>query len=366
MTVIDSLNWQRRYTIGGHEVSARVLETTRAPSGAIEVLIQTGCTASDGKIQYQTNTITLTDFSGGPQLESFMQSCAAWLKRLLWDKPRILMFAAELRKSDGKYMNLTCAFNISRPHTCIHPDFVEAAGLPLVGQFVPPENRNISFPVHRAHFRFGNREFDTDIVAANVNAICTIGSDLVLQAVGENNEFLYDLFLTDLVRALGNAARSKERTVLILGSYGEAGRGRLNLIREALQQLGLEGVVLDEFADIHQQSLFEKMLMFGSLARFIVCDESSASGHLIELKACADIGFVTAILRSGGKPVTWMNADIAAERTYMKIFAYADEPELQARVQDAVAWAQAKVDERAAYYNREYPWRNPNVRLGGR
>jgi hypothetical protein len=72
-----------------------------------------------------------------------------------------------------------------------------------------------------------------------------------------------------------------------------------------------------------------------------------ASGHLIELKASADIGFVTAILRHQGKPVTWMNSDIAAGRAYMKIFPYEAEELIAAAVKEAVEWAQCKVGERA-------------------
>jgi hypothetical protein len=121
--------------------------------------------------------------------------------------------------------------------------------------------------------------------------------------------------------------------------------------------------MLKDFVDIPQQSRFEKMLMFGSLARFIICDESAASGHLIELKACSDIGFVTAILRNQGKPVTWMNSDIAAERTYLKIFSYEDDSDMTVLVKEAVGWADKKVGERSNYYNEQYPWRNKNARL---
>jgi hypothetical protein len=168
--------------------------------------------------------------------------------------------------------------------------------------------------------------------------------------------------MTDIVRALVGAARSKERTVLVLGSY-ERGEERLKGIRRSLDEVGFEGVMLKDFVDIPQQSVFEKMLMFGSLARFIICDESAASGHLIELKACSDIGFVTAILRNHGKAVTWMNSDIASERTYLKIFSYENDSDLPVVVKESVQWADATVGERSKYYNEQYPWRNKNARL---
>lgn len=355
---------ERAYQINGREVHAKVLQAKEVASGAIEVLVQTSCPAPDGNVHHQTNATTLTDVNGGIQLESFMYGCAEWLQKLLWEKPRIMMFVAKLLKPDGTPINLTCEFDITQPHTFIDPTVAQIAGLPREGTFRPSGNPTITFPTYRACLIWGKRQFETEVIAANVNTLCMIGSNLVLQAVGERREILYDLFLTDVVRALGNAARSKERTILILGSYSTEGREKLSTIKSILDGMNLEGVVLSDFADIHQQSLFEKMLMFGSLSRFIICDESVASGHLIELKACADIGFVTAILRNHGKPVTWMNADIAAERTYMQIFSYDADDDLPRRVREAVDWAQKKVGERAAYYNKEYPWRNPNVRLG--
>src|SRR6185503_2289475 len=98
--------------------------------------------------------------------------------------------------------------------------------------------------------------------------------------------------------------------------------------------------------------------------RVSICDDSFVSGHLIALKACADIGFVTAILRYQGQPVTWMNSDIAADRAYLKVFGYDSDDDLQSTVESAVRWARQKVIDRAEFYNREYPWRNPNLQLG--
>lgn len=360
--MIEHLRWKREYQIGDRRVCAEVIDANQAPTGAIEVTISTSCDAPDGKVHHQTNPTTLSDPSGGQHLEAFMLGCAEWLKKLLWEEPEIRFFVAQMEKPDGGWMNLTCTFNIQQPFTLIDRIWVEGAKLPLVGSFVPPENPNIAFPVHRARLRFGKRIFETDVVAVNVSLSCVIGSNLVLQAAGANSRFLYDLFMTDIVRALVGAARSKERTVLILGSY-EAGGERLKGLRRSLEELGFEGVMLKDFVDIPQQSLFEKMLMFGALARFIVCDEPVASGHLIELKACADIGFVTAILRAQGKPVTWMNSDIAEERTYLKIFPYENDSEMSILLKEAVEWAEAKVSDRSSYYNEQYPWRNKNVRL---
>src|ERR1700674_4887960 len=89
------------YEINGMEVSARVLKVEQAASGAIEVIVQASCPHPDGQVHHQTNTLTLTDPSGGQQLDDFMRECARWLYKLLWEKPHIVIFVAELLKSDN-------------------------------------------------------------------------------------------------------------------------------------------------------------------------------------------------------------------------------------------------------------------------
>jgi hypothetical protein len=356
---------ERSFDFEGKKVDARVIQAKPLASGAIEVTVQTSCPHPDGQIHHQTNTLTLTDPSGGIQLESAMHDYAAWLHKLCWRRPRIIVFVARLKKADGEFLNLNCAFNVTQARTTIEPWVLEIAALPQVDTFRPAENPAIQIPVHRAVIEFGKREFEVDAVAATNGSMCVIGADLVLNAVKDRPELLFDLFLTDIVRALGSAARAKQRTVLVLGSYRDEGRKKLSTIRRVLDESGLEAVTLDDFGDIHQQSVFEKMLMFGSLARFIVCDESEASGHLIELKACADIGFVTALLRPQGKSPTWMNADIAKDRAYMRAIAYETDEDLSKKVLEAVEWAESKIRERADYYNQEYPWRYGGTRSLG-
>lgn len=350
---------ERRYQFEGKEVNARVIESKGLPSGAVEVTVQTSCAHPDGKTHYQTNTFTLTDPSGGPQLEAVMYGCAEWLYKLFWKQVQIVKFITRLQKAGGGFINLTCAFNAAQQRTTIAPWVAEIGGLPQVGVFRPPENQAIRLPVYRATIEFGKKNFQIDAVAATSGSgsMCIIGADLILNAVEDRPELLFDLFFTDIVRALSSAARAKQRTVLVLGSYKDEGRKKLAIIRDALEKNDLEAVTLDDFADIHQQSLFEKMLMFGSLARFIVCDESEASGHLVELKACADIGFVTALFRPGGKAPTWMNADIARNHVYIKVLAYESDEDLALKVVEAINWAEAKVKERGEHYNKEYPWR---------
>jgi hypothetical protein len=61
---------ERTFQFDGKEVGAKVIEWKPLHSGAVEVTVQTSCPHRDGQIHHQTNTFTLTDPSGGMQLES--------------------------------------------------------------------------------------------------------------------------------------------------------------------------------------------------------------------------------------------------------------------------------------------------------
>ncbi|MBI2999183.1 MAG: hypothetical protein HYY46_12185 [Deltaproteobacteria bacterium] len=74
----------------------------------------------------------------------------------------------------------------------------------------------------------------------------------------------------------------KEKTVLVLGDYGNEGRKRLEEIKGALVQLGYAPLLLDEIPDDLHYDLQQKAVAVGSVARFVVIDDSSKSGHLVE------------------------------------------------------------------------------------
>lgn len=354
---------EKKFVFSGREVTSRVISVEPLPEGGHEVTVDSACIGPDGRMHHQTNTTTFFNLDDDARMEAFLCSRAEWLSRLIWERPEIVLFVAQLQRADGNFVNLTCVIDITQPRTIIPPDFVGVCKLPRVGSVAPEENTSARIPVHRATFRFGNKQFTVDVLSLDTGAYCIIGSDLVLQAAGKNSEYLFDLFSSDVVRALRNAARAKQNTVLTLGSYSGGNLPRLQMVKGIVARCGCDPVLVSDFADIPQQSLYQKMLLLGSLSRFIICDESVASGHLIELQACADIKFVTALLRPHGKAPTWMNEDIAEGRDYMRVFPYESDQELERIIPEAITWAQKKVEEQAAYYNAKYPWRSPNVRL---
>lgn len=135
----------------------------------------------------------------------------------------------------------------------------------------------------------------------------------------------------------------------------------MDLIRAALKRNGLVGIVLDEYSDIEEQDLTEKMVTFASLSKFVLADDIAPSGHIQELKICQDLRFVTAVLRLGGRSSTMMQADLTGDLKYMKEFAYQAEADLSETVTAAADWARSAIFERSKRLNRLYSdWRSPD------
>jgi len=151
-------------------------------------------------------------------------------------------------------------------------------------------------------------------------------------------------------------ARFKEKTVLLLGSYDAPGKKRLATLGQALKQLGYEPLLVAEVPDHPLQSLAQKVGALGSVARFVVVDDSEASGHIAELQICQQNDWVTLILRSGGKGSSWMTAAGEAYSTVILEAAYDPPPALEA-LRPATAWAEKRLAELSSRLARTYPWR---------
>ncbi len=217
-----------------------------------------------------------------------------------------------------------------------------------------------SLPLYSVVMRFGEHEVQTLAVPYEGGLPCIVGGDFVQQA--SRTELLFELLGPEHWRALRNVARCKKKVVLIIGKYGEH-RSRLEQIEKLLAEKGYQGVVLDNFPDIEEQSLPEKMVLFASIARFIVCLDEAPSGHIDELRICSDMQFTTAILRPHGMPSTAMQANLALSVDHMQVFDVKEYAFEQAVIA-ALEWAEKKVLERSAAFNRLYGWRSPDKILG--
>ena len=189
------------------------------------------------------------------------------------------------------------------------------------------------------------------------HGVCLLGLDLLSQ----KPQLLTKSLIREFGHVLDAVRRLKQTVVLVLGE-DRTEIGRLRAIQGRLAELGYEGVLAKDYADIPRQCSEEKVTMFASIAGFVICDNTVPSGEIDELKICSNNRFVTAILEEKGRSATWMQKDYPYDFLFMKTFTYATPEEIGIAVDKAVAWAQKTVPKREKYFDRLYAWRHPPQR----
>jgi len=240
--------------------------------------------------------------------------------------------------------------------TCIPEELVHALHLQVhdkrVIETVAGEVRDVG--KYFVNVQIGNNLFSKHPVLAIPLKTPLIGWDILGRGV-----VLYSLMsrvFGQIIHVLGAIPSFKQRTVLVLGQ-DTTQIIRLQAIQDRLRGRGYTGIIVKDQADIEIQSIEEKVNMLASLCRFVICDNTFPSGHIDELKICSLNRFVTAILQEEGKGATWMQVDYPLDFSFMKIFKYSSVKQIDSAVNNAVKWAEKKIVERKAFFNRLYSWR---------
>lgn len=161
----------------------------------------------------------------------------------------------------------------------------------------------------------------------------------------------------DLVWHRADAILENSDSVLILGkdATGPA-LDRLKRIAAKLEELGYYTYIIKEEPDKAGESIIQKVLRYALSAKFVVIENSEASGHLYEIPHVAKAAeCVTVVLQEEGKGATWMFEDAYAKHKHWQKLTY-KEDELAAVVVQAAAWAEYFVGEFAAYQEANLPW----------
>ena len=151
-------------------------------------------------------------------------------------------------------------------------------------------------------------------------------------------------------------ARFKERTVLLLGGYDEAGIQRLRSMATVLSDLGYDPILVKDLPELPVQDLTQKVTTIGCLARFVVIDDSTKSGHLGEVELSRKYNWITVLLRRGGKAASWMTVGASVTSNVMLEQGY-DEATPHEGLITAIEWAEAKIVELERKFDALYPWR---------
>jgi hypothetical protein len=149
---------------------------------------------------------------------------------------------------------------------------------------------------------------------------------------------------------------SKKKMVLVLGDYDNTSLARLELIAQLLRKLGYEPLLLRDIPDHPYQDLRQKVVAIGAISRFIVVDDSSKSGHLLEVQLCDQNRWITILLHANGQIGSWITvgashlSNVIHEQPYDPL-----SPELA--LGQATTWAEQKLQELEIKFNNTYPWR---------
>jgi hypothetical protein len=151
-------------------------------------------------------------------------------------------------------------------------------------------------------------------------------------------------------------AKFKEKTVLILGDYNSEGEKRLNIISDAIKHFGYEPLLVKDIPDNPYHDIAQKVVAIGAIARFVVVDDSSKSGHLSEIEICKQNNWITILLRAG-RGGSLMTAGISHHSNVILEKDY-DLSAPEVAISEIVSWAENKLKEVKEKFDFTYPWRN--------
>ncbi len=361
---------RKKYTIRGVEVESEVVKDETHGSWR-SVIIRSSCASARWETRTQDHSyscpVTLADFDTSFE-GSRVHAAETLVRTELGEIPEkgISLLGAQLLGPTGQVMTAACAVNLSFSPTLLRPELIKVLQLTPSGELYCDSRiaSRAPIPLYRGTIKFGDISVETNFLPATYDGPVVLGGDFFQKALRGNEGLIIELIVPEHLRTLANAARCKKKYVLIVGSYGDK-RERLARIKGALEKTGLVGLILDEYPDIEEQTLTEKMVTYAAFCRFVIVDDVAPSGHIKELDICHDLKFISAVLRFQGRPATAMQADIGDEVSFIKEFSYEDEASLEQTIVEAVTWAGGAVIERAKSLNRKYSaWRSPTQLMG--
>jgi len=160
----------------------------------------------------------------------------------------------------------------------------------------------------------------------------------------------------DLVWHRADSILEDSDSVLILGKDSGAALDRLKRIASKLEELGYYTYIIKQEPDRLGESIVQKVLRHALSSKFVLIENTEASGHLYEIPHVAKAAeCVTVVLQEEGKGATWMFEDAYAKHKHWHKLTYQD-AKLENAVEEAVAWAEKFVREFADYQVAKLPW----------
>jgi hypothetical protein len=160
----------------------------------------------------------------------------------------------------------------------------------------------------------------------------------------------------DLVWQRADSILEHSDSVLILGKDTGEGMERLKRIEARLQELGYFTYIIKEQPDRAGESIIQKVMRFALSSKFVLIENTEASGHLYEIPHVAKAAeCVTAVLQEEGQGATWMFEDAYDKHRHWHKIAYKP-ADLEKAVERAVQWAEDFVRDFAGRQAITLPW----------
>lgn len=157
------------------------------------------------------------------------------------------------------------------------------------------------------------------------------------------------------IRALAVGSNHNGR-VLILGKDTGDGLARLRIVQKKLVELGYDAILIKDQRDERGDSVVQKVLQYATSSRFVVLDNTEASGHLYELPHVSKSAeCITAVLQERGRGSTWMIEDAFFRHNHWRKFEF-NPDELEGVVEQAAAWAEEFRERFAQHQEAVLPW----------
>jgi len=276
-----------------------------------------------------------------------IQRGSSRVEDLVVTAPRSIRKMAPLVKNSGKN-NLfhSCSFSGQFPFRLSGPD----ASLFLY---------EVDFMAHnwKQHINYAEIYANRLKIFWNTENAVSRAKDEVLSALVESNRAVErSLSIHEYI------SKYKKKTVLVLGDYGNDGLKRLKTISGVLDEIGYKPLLVKDIPDNIYQDLSQKVVAIGSIVRFVIVDDSSKSGHLMELDLCKQNNWVTILLRAGDGNSSWMSAGISQYSKVILEKSY-DVNNPKSAITEAVAWAEERLNELKDRFGDIYPWRIQSANL---
>jgi len=160
----------------------------------------------------------------------------------------------------------------------------------------------------------------------------------------------------DLVWHRADSILENSDSVLVLGKDTGPALDRLKRIASKLQDLGYYTYIIKEQPDKAGESIIQKVMRYALSSKFVLIENTEASGHLYEVPHVAKAAeCVAVVLQEEGKGATWMFEDAYAKHNHWHKLTYEDS-NLEHVVEQATVWAEKFVGEFAGYQVAKLPW----------